>query len=142
MSENPKNRFKSIWTPSAAVGNAPFLAYLRARLVNGIVYICTLVLVPAIILIWVLFHFQYAFTIGVVVLAIKQFSTFMLQMFQIRLAFHLGYWTGWKRETIRRDGQAFHYWAHAAMHLTILPINAAAAALLFCIAIGHFRYGP
>ena len=139
MSENSKSRFKSIWTPSAAVGNAAFLAFLRASLVNGLISICTLVLLSAIILVWVLFHFGYAFEVGVVVLAIKLFSTSVLQMFQIRLAFHLGHWTGWKREPIRRDGQACHYWARTAMHTAILAIYAAAGALLFWIAIGHYR---
>jgi len=139
LSENSKNRFKSMWTPSAAVGNAPFLAFLRASFVNGLLSICTMVLLPAIILLWILFHFQYAFTIGIVVLAIKLFSTSVLQIFQINLAFHLGHWTGWKRETIRRDGQTFHYWARTAMHMVILAIYAAAAAFLFWIAIRYYR---
>ena len=130
MSENRQGALKLLWTPSGALGDAPFVAFLRVRLITSLIGMLMLVLLPVTFLPALFFHLRSLTAVGFVVLAVGMASNALLEAFRIRWVLHLGRWTGWKGEPIWRNEQPVRYWTRTAMHATSLAVYAAATVLL------------
>ncbi len=100
MPENRQSALKRLWTPSGALDNASFMAFLRVRLVTALICTCTLVLLPVLFLSALFLHLRILASVGIIVLAVHMASNAALEAFRIRLVLRLGRWTGWKREPI------------------------------------------
>jgi hypothetical protein len=119
-----------MWTPPQALGDPPLLALLRARLVNALIAIPVLLLVPAAFLSALFLHIESLAAVGMALLAAYCASRAVVEAFVIRWVLHGGRWTGFKGDPIWRDERPVRYWAHTAVHATVLATLAAGAVLL------------
>ncbi len=136
MSENRLSALKRLWTPSRALGDAPFMAFARVRLITALIHVSTMVLLPAAFLSAFYFHLRAGLNCAFVVLAVSMASLAVLEAFRIRWVLHLGRWTGWRQEPIWRNEHPVRYWAHTVVHATVLVVYAAAAVLMIWFNMG------
>jgi len=130
MARVTRAAFARLWTPTGALVTGPFLAFWRARLVTTAVYLVMLPLIVAAFLSALFLHRRNLGAAGIFFLGVAVASQAVQGAYRIWLVLHLGQWTGFKGEPIRRDVHPTHFWVRTALHAAALVIQGSLAALL------------
>jgi hypothetical protein len=111
------------------------MAFWRVSQVIGLISGFAMVLAPVAFLSALFLHLRILGAAGIAILAVWMASFAILDGFRIWWVLHLGRWTGWRKEPIRRSEQPGRYWSGMAMQATILTVHSAAAVYLIWVAV-------
>jgi hypothetical protein len=99
-------------------------------MVTALIFLSMLPLVVGAFLSALFLHRRDLAAAGIFFLGVATASPGIREAFRIRLVLHIGQWTGFKGEPIRRDAHPIHFWIRTALHVAVFSIYGAAGALL------------